>query len=359
MEVTPHNSQHEAAEELSLVSDSATVTRVETMDRERRDDVLKAVTLLLEVYNEEEWLDDSGVDGNPDSGTEEDTTDIDWDSLRDVLAPKNEDSALATKIDKLQNRYERDHPMLVSIRFQTEEPFDFVPGQYGTLRYDGTSRPYSIASSPNSDETELCIRRVPDGDLTPRICESLSEGDEVTIRGPNGDFVLNDPSERDLVFIATGTGVAPFKSMIDYTFEEGRDTFEGEQRDVWLFLGCSWEDDLPYRDAFRDLANEHEHFHFVPTLTREEYLSHWEGETDYVQQTLLKYFDPGAVDASSLHDGLQAYLEEAPVSDIEARLDPDSTEVYACGINAMVYGVVDVVDAAGVPDEHISCEGYG
>jgi ferredoxin-NADP reductase len=346
MEVTSHNSQHEAAEELALVTDSATVTRIEAMDRERHDEVIDAVKMLLEVYNEEDWLDEDEANGG----------DLDWDGLRDVLEPANVDSALAGKLDRLQNRYERDHPMLMSLRFRTEEPFDFVPGQYGTLRYDGTARPYSIASSPNSDETELCIRRVPDGSLTPKICDTLSEGDEITFRGPNGDFVMRDPSERDIVFIATGTGVAPFKSMIDYTFEDGLDTFEGEQRDIWLFLGCSWEDDLPYCEAFSDRADEHENFHFVPTLTREEYLSRWTGEADYVQQTLLKYL---SADPSSLDEDLQAYLDEDPAFDIDTRIDPESTEVYACGINAMVYGVVDVVDAAGVPRENISCEGYG
>jgi ferredoxin-NADP reductase len=320
MEVTSHNSQHEAAEELALVSDSATVTRIEAMDRERRDDVIDAVRMLLEVYNEEDWLDEDEANSGK----------LDWNGLRDVLKPKGEDSALAKKLDRLQNRYERDYPMLVSIRFQTEDPFDFVPGQYGTLRYDGTARPYSIASSPNSDETELCIRRVPDGTLTPKLCDTLSEGDEITLRGPNGDFVPRDPSERDVIFIATGTGVAPFKSMIDYMFEEGFDTFEGKQRNIWLFLGCSWEDDLPYREAFYDLADEHANFHFVPTLTREEYLSRWTGETDYVQQTLLKYL---AADPSSLDEDLRTSLDEDPVSDIDAQIDPDSTEVYACGIN--------------------------
>jgi NAD(P)H-flavin reductase len=108
---------------------------------------------------------------------------------------------------------------------------------------------------------------------------------------------------------------------------------------------------------FSDLADEHATFHFVPTLTHEEYLTRWMGETDYVQQTLLKYLDTN--DPSSLDENLQPYLDEDPVSDIDAWIDPDSTEIYACGINAMVYSVVDVVSAAGVPEENISCEGYG
>lgn len=352
MKIASHNSQHEAAEELPLISDAATITGIEIMDQERREDVIDAVKLLLEVYNEEDWLD--GVSG---------ADDIDWTSLRNVLETDTESgtesrkAVLSTKLDTLQNRYEREHPMLVSIRFQTEDTFDFVPGQYVTLRYEEVARTYSIASSPNNDEMELCIRRVPGGTLTPKLCETLAVGDEISIRGPNGDFVLTEPSEQHLVFIATGTGVAPFKSMIEYTFEE--DLADGDSRDVWLFLGSSWKDDLPYRETFRTLDAEHENFHFVPTLTREKYLSRWDGETAYVQQTLMKYFDSEAVDASALDENVRPYLDEEPATDIDARLDPNTMEAYACGLNAMVFSLIDAVKTTGVSEEMIDAEGYG
>lgn len=354
MRIASHNSQHEAAEELPLISDAATITGIEIMDQERREDVIDAVKLLLEVYNEEDWLD--GVNG---------ADDIDWTSLREVLGSHTEsdteqrEDVLSTKLDTLQNRYEREHPMLVSIRFQTDDSFDFVPGQYVTLRYEETARTYSIASSPNNDETELCIRRVPGGTLTPKLCETLSVGDEISIRGPNGDFTLTEPSEQHLVFIATGTGVAPFKSMIKYTFEEDLEDGGGDSRDVWLFLGASWKDDLPYRETFQTLDEEHENFHFVPTLTREKYLSRWGGETAYVQQTLMKYFDSEAVDASDLSETVRPYLDEPPVTDIDARLDPDTMETYACGLNAMVFSLLDAVKATGVSEKKIEAEGYG
>lgn len=354
MQIASHNSQHDAAEDLPLVSDAATITGIEPMDRVRREEVIDAVELLLEVYNEKEYLDD--VDG---------ANNLDWDRLRDVLIPDTDDAegenrgVLATKLDTLQDRYERDHPMLVSLRFQTDDSLQFVPGQYVTLRYDGTSRPYSIASSPNSDETELCVQRVPDGTLTPTLCETLDEGDTISIRGPSGDFVLADPSERDLVFSATGTGIAPFKSMIDYTFEEEHHLFEDEPRDIWLFLGGAWEDDLPYRDAFRDLDETYEQFHFVPTLTRETYLSLWKGENAYVQQTMMKYFDTETVDSSALDEDLRMYLDEEPRLDIDAQLDPNSMEVYACGINTMIHDLTEALEAVGVPEANISAEGYG
>ncbi|MFC7082082.1 hypothetical protein [Halorussus caseinilyticus] len=116
-------------------------------------------------------------------------------------------------------------------------------------------------------------------------------GQYVTLRGPNGDFTVRQPSERDVVFRCTGTGVAPFRNTIAYTFEEGRDVYEGTERDFWLFLGTGWEDDVAYREKFERLADGRDNFHFVPTLSREEYLTDWDGETRYVQQTLLKYVE--------------------------------------------------------------------
>ncbi|WP_254545841.1 ferredoxin--NADP reductase [Halomarina pelagica] len=347
MAVRPHNDQHEAVEELPLVSEAATVTDVTAMDRDRREAVLDALERLLDVHNCDEWL-----------ASGEWTRDRpDWARLRAVLAPE-EGSDLERRLDRLRERYERPYPMLVSVRFRTDDPFDYRPGQYVTLRYRDVSRPYSIASSPNADETELCVRRVPDGTLTPWLCDDLEPGDNLAIRGPNGEFLLESPSERDLVFLATGTGVAPFKSMIDYVFEEGWDEHGGDRRDVWLFLGAAWEDDLPYRDAFAALDDERENFHFVPTLSREGYLTDWEGETDYVQYALTKYLDAGAV-AGDLPTDLDAYLGVEPVVGVDARIDPGSVEVYACGVSAMAYGLVDVAEAVGVPERHVHAEGYG
>lgn len=161
-----------------------------------------------------------------------------------------------------------------------------------------------------------------------------------------------------MVFLATGTGVAPFKSMIDYLFESGRDEYQGKQRDVWLFLGAAWADDLPYRTAFRELARERENFHFVPCLSREPYLSDWDGETDYVQQALLKHIDETTV-ATPIGAPLDKRLEDGPGSGELPSIDPANVDVYACGINAMVYSLVAAIERLGVPANRIESEGFG
>jgi len=347
MKLERHDVSEAAAESLPLVADEAVVTGVTEMDHERHAAVADAVETLLNAHDEDDLL-ESGAWG-PDP--------IDWRQIRDALSP-SEGSGLAHRLDSLEERDERPYPMLVELRFEPNDEFEFVPGQYLTLRYDDIARPYSIASSPNDDDVALCIRQVPDGHLTPKLCAGVREGEAVEIRGPNGEFVLADPSTRDMVFLATGTGAAPFYSMIRYTFEEGRDVVEGETRDVWLFLGASWRDDIPYFDAFSALDDEHDNFHFVPTCSRETYLSEWDGETAYVQRTLMKYLEPGAV-PTDLDDSLTAAADEAPAYDVDARIDPSNIEAYACGVSAMAYGLVDVAEAVGVPTLHVHVEGFG
>lgn len=151
----------------------------------------------------------------------------------------------------------------------------------------------------------------------------------------------------------------PFKSMIDYVFEEGFNEYNGTKRNVWLFLGASWEDDLPYGPQFRDLADTHENFHYVPTLSRETILADWEGETAYIQQTFVKYLNREAVNTPDVPDDIRPRLGEEPAYDIDARLNPNNVELYACGINAMVYSIVSISESVGIPENMIRGEGYG
>ena len=344
------------ADEAEIENQRAVVTGRAAMDRRRTDEIENVLDADRETLVERCSLDEPPGDVVEDRKA--------WEEAIDELADTGEQSmadAMAAKVDTLRERAERGYPSLLRLRFRPEEPFEFVPGQYARISYEEEEpRVYSIASSPNRDELELCIRRVPDGELTPDLCERASEGDDLFLRGPYGDeFMLQDPSERDLVFVATGTGAAPFKSMIDYTFEEGRDEFEGRERDIWLIVGSSWKDDLPYREEFLELADENPNFHPVFTCSREEYLGDWDGETEYVQHTLLKYLAPGCVDTDSLPPDVAEFVGSETNTDIEARIDPKNAEVYVCGIGAMCESVREVVEPLGVPDLYYEEESYG
>jgi NAD(P)H-flavin reductase len=330
-----------------VVDQAATVTTVEAMDESRIDEIKAALSEHWDTVSEQ-------VDvGEPDDLGG-------WKRVVDDVAEAG-DERTAEKIDTLVDRAERSHPSLLRLRLAPRErELSFDPGQYVRISFaDKSPRVYSIASSPNEEELELCITRVPGGHLTPSLMDDAERDDEMFVRGPYGkELSLFDESDRDMVFVATGTGVAPLRSMIRYTFEEGLDSHDGERRDVWLFLGASWRDDLPYHAEFDALSEEHENFHYVPTVSREQLLYDWAGETDYVQQTLLKYLDD-AVDREALPESLEEHFDADSEYDIDARVDPESAELYVCGVGPMCDSVTDVTEALGLKERVTKVESYG
>jgi ferredoxin-NADP reductase len=161
--------------------------------------------------------------------------------------------------------------------------FGFVAGQwlsFKTAKPDGEeiTRAYSIASPPDGDNRfALCLNRVQDGFMSNFLCD-LKEGAEISCQGPFGDFILRPPL-RDTIFIATGTGIAPFRSMLHWLLaEESRH----QNRQFWLVFGNRTESDIYYHQEFLDLAATHPNFHYLPTLSRGA--PEWQGLRGYVQE---------------------------------------------------------------------------
>jgi len=160
--------------------------------------------------------------------------------------------------------------------------FGFVAGQWMSFKTsmpngEEITRAYSIASPPaNDNQFALCLNRVQDGFMSNFLCD-IEENTELHCQGPFGDFILRPPM-RDTVFIATGTGIAPFRSMLHWLF--GDDSrHQGKQ--LWLVFGNRSEKDIYYHEEFLHLAQEHATFHYLPTLSREG--SEWQGLRGYVQ----------------------------------------------------------------------------
>lgn len=355
MTIREHMTQHEQAARHPLITDEATVTAIDPMDHNRVSEVQAAVIDLLESYEKDNWLDQVIIHRD----TEKTEPDIDWNRLQTLIKSDPSSGSLAETITTLRDRYERPYPSLFRIRFAPDTSVEFSPGQYVTVRYQEVPRPYSISNPPTEAGIEICVRRVPGGRLTSELAVDLSTGDEVVLRGPYGDLLLEPPSPRDMVFLATGTGVAPIKSMIEYTFAEDRDIVDGDRREVWLFLGTGWRDDLPYRDRFRELAADHDNFHFVPTLSRESALTDWAGETAYVQYTFCKYLENQVKESATLPERVSSYVDREPNTDVDARIDPAGAEVYTVGVGAMVRRLLDVIGLVGVNESHVHAESYG
>jgi NAD(P)H-flavin reductase len=106
----------------------------------------------------------------------------------------------------------------------------------------------------------------------------LEAGAEIAFQGPFGNFILH-PAVRDTLFIATGTGIAPLRSMLHWLLAE-HDRHLGRQ--FWLLFGARREQDIYYREEFERLAAQHTNFHFLPTLSRGE--AEWKGLRGYVQE---------------------------------------------------------------------------
>jgi NAD(P)H-flavin reductase len=140
---------------------------------------------------------------------------------------------------------------------------------------------------------------VQDGFMSNYLC-NLGEGAEISFQGPFGDFILRPPLP-DTLMIATGTGIAPFRSMLHGLFESGREghgaggragacpeLVEGtpvaplHQTQFWLLFGSRCEQDIYYREEFDRLAAERSNFHFLPTLSRGG--PEWKGLRGYVQE---------------------------------------------------------------------------
>ena len=175
----------------------------------------------------------------------------------------------------------------------------FVAGQWLSFKInkpDGEEiiRAYSIASPPGEDNRfALCLNRVQDGFMSNFLCD-MKVGEEIRCQGPFGDFILRPPL-RDTVFIATGTGIAPFRSMLHWLLA---DPIRHQEKQLWLLFGNRAEVDIYYHQEFLDLAAGHANFHYLPTLSRGA--PEWQGLRGYVQEHV-----PGIVQGRS---DMHAYI---------------------------------------------------
>jgi ferredoxin-NADP reductase len=203
------------------------------------------------------------------------------------------------------------------------ERLEFVPGQFVSLSDSVASknitRAYSIASAPGSgNRFELCLNRVDDGAFSPHLFD-LSAGDVVNMQPPLGTFTLRQPL-RDSLLVATGTGIAPFRSMLKAVLQRDAPAFT-------LLFGVRYESHLLYREEFEKMAREFPQFRFWPTLTRPG--PEWAGRAGRVQ----------------------AHLDEA----IGERRDID---IYLCGLQPMVDDVRQILKGMGFDRKQIRYEKY-
>lgn len=209
------------------------------------------------------------------------------------------------------------------LAFEPGTEFSFVAGQYVMVDVlkDGAviHKPYSIASPPYQKDIDLCLKYVEGGYVSTYFHTQVRVGDMLTVHEAMGNFVdCGGPHER--VYVGTGTGIAPIRSMILALYHAG---FEGP---ITVYLGVRYEDELLYEADWRKLETEHPAFRFIPVVSRPKT---WTGRVGWVQGALR-----------------------------ETLKDPTSKEVYVCGLVPMVKAVKPLLLELGVPRQQIHTEKY-
>src|SRR5579863_8493684 len=157
------------------------------------------------------------------------------------------------------------------IQLPDMQSFDFKPGQFVTLDLPIHEKPakrwrsYSIASWPDGTNVlELVIVLLESGAGTTYLFNEIKEGSELILRGPQGVFTLPDPIEKDLFFICTGTGIAPFRAMSHHIYNHNI-----SHGNIYLIFGCRKFSDCLYKSEMEALQEKLPDFYYIPTFSRE------------------------------------------------------------------------------------------
>jgi ferredoxin-NADP reductase len=214
------------------------------------------------------------------------------------------------------------------IQIPEVDVFDFIPGQFVTLdlpiheKVNRRWRSYSIASNPDGTNIiELVIVLNKEGAGTPYLFNQTNVGHQLTLRGPQGVYTLPTTIENDLYLICTGTGIAPFRSMVQHINKH-----KIPHKNIYIIFGCRTKADLLYYDEMMALQNELAGFYYLPTLSREN----WEGKTGYVHE---------------VYESLCANRQAA--------------NFYLCGWKGMIDDAKNKIAALGYDRKAIHVEIYG
>jgi CDP-4-dehydro-6-deoxyglucose reductase len=219
-------------------------------------------------------------------------------------------------------------PDVIQLQLQlpASESFQYRAGQYlDVLLRDGARRSYSMANAPHKGPTlELHIRHMPGGRFTDLVFGSMKERDIVRIEGPMGSFFLREDSDKPVVLLASGTGFAPIKALIEH-MQERQIT-----RPATLFWGGCRPHDL-YMDAWvRAQCAVMPHLSYVPVVSDALPEDKWQGRTGFVHQ---------------------AVLEDMP--------DLSGFQVYACGAPVVVESAQrDFSDLAGLDEDEFFADAF-
>lgn len=207
-----------------------------------------------------------------------------------------------------------------------ETIFDFLPGQFITLDLPVSDkrlnrwRSYSIANHPDGTNIlELCIVQSDEGLGTKYLFHEVVEGTELKFKGPDGGFVLPGNLQTELVFICTGTGIAPFRSMINKVIKN-----DMSFKKIHLVFGCRTASDILYKDEFQKIVEEKINFKYDVALSRDDHPDFHHG---YIHDIYLKQYAEVSPDRQFYLCGWSSMIDEAVVNLI-IKMGYDKSQIH-------------------------------
>ena len=235
---------------------------------------------------------------------------------REVNAVK--DIPVKTMPCRVQSMTKRaDDVMVLQLKLPANERLQFLAGQYiDILLKDHKPRSFSLANAPHNDEfLELHIRNIVGGEFTKHVFEVMKERDILRFKGPLGTFFLREDSDKPIIFVASGTGFAPIKAIIEHALHIGI------KRPMHFYWGARKLADFYMLDLVKQW--EQAGIKFTPVLSDAIPEDHWTGRTGFVHQAVLQDYD-----------------------------DLSKHEVYACGAPIVVEAAhTDYTTQRGLPNE--------
>jgi len=219
--------------------------------------------------------------------------------------------------------------VVLTLQLPANDALRFQPGQYIEFILQGNlRRSYSMANSPlaQSDKpsVELHIRHTPGGVFTDAVFSTMKEKDILRMEGPFGTFFLREDSAKPMVLLASGTGFAPIKAIIEHM------QIKGIQRPAVLYWGCRSKVDLYQHEWALEAASKMAHLTYVPVLSEPQAEDAWTGRTGFVHHAVMRDFP-----------------------------DLSAHQVYACGAPIMVSSAQhDFTLTCGLPADEFYADAF-
>ncbi len=219
-----------------------------------------------------------------------------------------------------------DDVVIVQLKLPANERLQFLAGQYiDFLLKGGERRSFSMANPPHADELiELHIRHVPGGNFTDHVFGKMKPRDILRFEGPLGSFFLREDSSKPIVFVASGTGFAPIKSIIESALHRK------VERPMVLYWGCRRPKDLYLHALAESWALQQPNFRYVPVVSEAAAEDAWSGRSGFVHRAVMQDFP-----------------------------DLSGYQVYACGVPVMVDSArKDFITQCQLPEDEFYADSF-